>query len=168
TLSVIAFSFSSVPRPAHNRVGRGFLCLGWGTSRFPFLVIDAAAPSSRAVRPAFPFAPVWGRWCAFCPCAPAFVVCLLPASSLLASVVAVGGLLVAGWGFGGGGCWSVLWGLCGVEGLGWWWVFLASWGAGGGGVRCGVLVVPVVPVVPVLPVVLVVRVVCSHFRVFMR
>src|SRR5699024_1715523 len=115
------------------------------SSRFPFLVIDAAAPSSRAVRPAFPFAPVWGRWCAFCPCAPAFVVCLLPASSLLASVVAVGGLLVAGWGFGGGGCGSVLWGLCGVEGLGWWWVFLASWGAGGGGVRCGVLVVPVVP-----------------------
>src|SRR5699024_9559277 len=89
-----------------------------------------------------------------------------------------GGLVVGGAGrcsggcvgsrrWGGGGGW-VLWGLCGVEGLGWWWVFLAAWGAGGGGVRCGVLVVPVVPVVPVLPVVLVVRVVCSHFRVFMR
>src|SRR5699024_933688 len=100
-------------------------------------VIDAAAPSSRAVRPAFPFAPVWGRWCAFCPCAPAFVVCLLPASSLLASVVAVGGLLVAGWGFGGGGCWSVLWGLCGVEGLGWWWLVGGGGGVGGWGVRVG-------------------------------
>src|SRR5699024_361606 len=146
-----------------------------------------------AVRPAFPFAPVWGRWCAFCPCAPAFVVCLLPASSLLASVVAVGGLLVAGWGVGGGGvlvgalgfvwgrgvgvvggvfgvrvCGCGVWGWGGVVGLGWWWVFLVWWGGGGGGVRCGVLLVAVVHVVPVLPVVLVVRVVCSHFRVFMR
>src|SRR5699024_10017654 len=82
----------------------------------------------------------WGGGGGFGPCVPAFVVCLWPASWWLASVVAVGGLLVAGWGFGGGGCWWVLWGLCGVEGLGWWWVFLASWGAGGGGVRCGVLV----------------------------
>src|SRR5699024_361605 len=62
-----------------------------------------------------------------------FVSCLPPRCWplwwLWAACWLLGGGLVVG------GCWSVLWGLCGVEGLGWWGVFLAS---GCAGVGCGV------------------------------
>ena len=126
-------------------IGRGVLfCLGVGDkSCFPVRCLSrAAAPaadscSMRCRAPLPPSMP--GAALA----APRALACRCAVPGVPGAVVAAGGLLGMGWGFGGRGCWWAFWGWCGASCGGWFlgalwllWLLPARWWGRGAGVAC--------------------------------